>query len=294
MRDTMKTGVLLFVMLLFALAGPTLASGGTADRPNTGINTDAPFPVGVDPICGVRVTVYGSEPVNFYTGTRNPWGPPTIAADPLHPGYWTVTFGDPVSGPCFSRNDPIFKECGVFKGLHFGFYTDDPVVNYLNPSSSVWSSVGPPCVYFGPHGEVPCSGLTSHSVSGFGQIAILNANVSASASTAAIATTRVRIKAGAGAEGLSIRNVRIAVAPDVVPINSLGPCALQNLAWQNVQLADSVLPPSTPESGVGTLDVTIPDNILSQQGWAVMVYDVVDPATGNLLTTSTLDFPLNP
>ncbi|MFL6237428.1 MAG: hypothetical protein ACJ76N_30185 [Thermoanaerobaculia bacterium] len=77
----------------------------------------------------------------------------------------------------------------------------------------------------------------------------------------------------------------------MIAINDLGPCALKNLQWQNLQLADSVLPPSDGE--VGTLNVPIPDNILAQQGWAVMVYDVVDAATGEVLTTSTLDFPLH-
>jgi hypothetical protein len=33
--------------------------------------------------------------------------------------------------------------------------------------------------------------------------------------------------------------------------------------------------------------------VLAQQGWAVMVYDVLDAATGEVLTTSTLDFPLH-
>ena len=83
------------------------------------------------------------------------------------------------------------------------------------------------------------------------------------------------------------------ITPAAVPINNLGPCDLRDLAWQNVALANSTLPPSTPEGGVGSLDVPIPDNILSQKGWAVMTYDVVDPATGNVLTSSTLDFPLN-
>jgi hypothetical protein len=295
MRGTMKAGVLLSLMLLLALAGPVLASGGTAARPNTGINTDAPFPVGVDPICGIKITVYGSEPMNVYNGARMPaaWLPPIIVESPAGSGDWTITFGNTGPAACISRSDPRWWECGLFKGVHFGFYTNDSIVNYLNQDPNVWSPFGPPCVYFGPDGEtVPCTGLSSHAIQGFGQIAILNATASTSAGASA---ARVRVKTGlkAGAQGLKISNVRIAVVPDAVAINDLGPCALKDLAWQNVSLADSVLPPSTPEGGVGTLNVPIPDNILAQKGWAVMAYDVTDPATGNVLTSSTLDFPLN-
>jgi len=294
MHGKTKAGVPLFAMLLLAAAGPTLAtSGGAASsldpgtpapaaaRPNTGINTDGHFPPDVDPICGVRITVYGSQPVNFYTGGRNPWGAPVIAPG-TSPGSWTVTFGDPVSGPCFSRNDDIFKECGVFKGLHFGFYTDDPIVNLLNPNTGIWSNLGPPCVYFGPNGEVPCSGLSSHSTGnvGLGQVEIINASPNAAASAKDVG------------QALKIQNVRIAVAPDLVAINDLGPCALKNLQWQDVQLTESLLPAST-EGNPGTLTVKIPENIRAQSGWAVMVYDVTDLETGEVLTTSTLDFPLH-
>lgn len=299
MHGKTKLGAFLFAMLLPALAGTALAATvgtgpgptGPAQLPNTGINTDAHFPPGVDPVCGVRITVYGSKPVNFYTGGRMPaeWLPPDIVEDPPNSGYWTITFRDKVNGKCFDRNDPRWWECGVFKGIHFGFYTSDPVVNLLNPDSSVWSQVGPPCVFFTPNGEVPCTGLTSHGVHA-GQIAILNATPGAAAAAAAV-PTRDSVSADTGAQTLSIQNVRIAVAPDMVAINDLGPCAQQALAWQDVQLADSTLPPS--DGGVGTLNVPIPDNILAQQGWAVMVYDVVDSATGEVLTSSTLDFPLH-
>lgn len=290
MRGKMKVGVLLSVMLLPVLAGPTLASDGgavAAARPNTGINTDGHFPPGVDPICGLRITVYGSQPVNFYLGVRNPWGTPAIQQDPNNPGYWTVTFGDPVNGPCFDRDDDIFKECGVFKGLHFGFYTDDPIVNLLHPNPSIWSQVGPPCVYFGPNGEVPCTGLTSHSAAnaGLGQVQIINASPNLSAAARAVDET------SAGSRAFRIRNVRVAVSAEQVAINRLGPCDLQHLAWENVQLADSLLPAST-DKGAGTLNVTVPDHILGQQGWAVMVYDVTDPDSEEVLTTSTLTFPL--
>jgi len=298
MHGKTKLGAFLFAMLLPSLAGTALAAtvgtdpGSTAPAqlPNTGINTDAAFPPDASPICGLRITVYGSRPVNFYSGGRMPaeWLPPDIVEDPLHPGYWTITFRDKVNGRCFDRNDPRWWECGVFKGIHFGFYTDDPVVNFLNPDSSVWSQVGPPCVFFTANGEVPCSGLTSHGVHG-GQIAILNATPGAAAAAVAVAT-RDSVSAGAGAQGLSIQNARIAVVGDMVPINNLGPCDLQALPWQNLQLAETALPPS--DGGVGTLNVAIPENILNQRGWAVMVYDVVDSATGEVLTTSTLDFPL--
>lgn len=289
MRGKMKVGVLLSVMLLPLLAGPTLASDGgesTAARPNTGINTDCHFPSGVNPICGVRVTVYGSKPENFYLGTRNPWGAPKVEEDPNNPGYWTLTFGDPVKGPCFDRNSDIFKECGVFKGLHFGFYTDDPVVNLLNPNSSIWSQVGPPCVYFANGQEIPCTGLTSHSVpAGHRHVQVINA--SANLSAAARASDVV----SAGSRALRIQNVRIAVSAEQVAINRLGPCDLQDLAWAPMQLADNLLPASTDE-GAGTLDVTIPDHVLKQQGWAVMVYDVTSTESDEILTTSTLTFPL--
>lgn len=290
MRGTMKAGVLLSLLLLCALAGSVPAS---AALPNTGINSDCPFPVGVDPICGIQITVYGSRPVNFYTGARMPasWLPANIVETPVGSGNWTITYGNNPPATCISRSDPRWYECGVFKGVHFGFYSNDPVVNYLNPDSSIWSQLGPPCVYFGPHGEtIPCTGLTSHAAHGFGQIAILNAT--ASASTATSAATVRRVKAS-GPSGLRISNVRIAVVADAVAINNLGPCALRDLAWQNVALANSTLPPSTPEGGVGSLDVPIPDNILGQKGWAVMTYDVTDPLTGNVLTSSTLDFQLN-
>jgi hypothetical protein len=291
MRGTMKAGVLLSLPLLFALAGSAPVSAGAPALPNTGINSDCPFPVGVDPICGIQITVYGSKPVNFYTGARMPaaWLPPVIVETPVGSGNWTITYGNTGPAACIARNDPRWYECGVFKGVHFGFYSNDPIVNYLNPDSNVWSQFGPPCVYFGPHGEtIPCTGLTSHAAHGW-QVAILNATASASASASA---GMVRVKAGAG-QTLKISNVRIAVVPAPVAINNLGPCALKDLAWQNVALANSVLPASTPEGGVGSLDVPIPDNILGQKGWAVMTYDVTDPATGNVLTSSTLDFPLN-
>ncbi len=290
MRGTMKAGVLLSLLLLCALAGSVPAS---AALPNTGINSDCPFPVGVDPICGIQITVYGSRPVNFYTGARMPasWLPANIVETPVGSGNWTITYGNNPPATCISRSDPRWYECGVFKGVHFGFYSNDPVVNYLNPDSSIWSQLGPPCVYFGPHGEtIPCTGLTSHAAHGFGQIAILNATASASAATSAATVRRVK---ASGPSGLRISNVRIAVVADAVAINNLGPCALRDLAWQNVALANSTLPPSTPEGGVGSLDVPIPDNILGQKGWAVVTYDVTDPLTGNVLTSSTLDFQLN-
>jgi hypothetical protein len=287
MRGTMKAGVLLSLILLLALAGSARAA-----RPFTGINTDAPFPVSVDPICGIQITVYGSEPTNVYSGTRMPasWLPPVIS--PSGFGGWTITFGGTSSSDCISRSDSRWWECGVFKGVHFGFNTTDSVIQELNPNPNIWSQVGPPCVYFGPHGETtPCTGLTSHGIN-TNLIAIFN-NTASSGAGASAARVRVRAGVKSGAQGLKISNVRIAVVPDAVAINSLGPCALANLAWQDLPLADSVLPPSTPEGGVGTLNVPIPDNILSQTGWAVMTYDVTDPATGNVLTSSTLDFPLN-
>ena len=223
MRGTMKAGVLSSLMLLGALAGSLPVS---AALPNTGINSDCPFPVSVDPICGIQITVYGSKPVNFYSGARMPasWLPANIVETPVGSGNWTITFGNNPPATCIARNDPRWWECGVFKGVHFGFYSNDPVVNLLNPDSSIWSQLGPPCVYFGAHGEtIPCTGLTSHAAHGF-EIAILNATASAGGSAAA---GMVRIKAGGGQGGLRISNVRIAVVPAPVAINNLGPCALK-------------------------------------------------------------------
>src|SRR5947208_3304461 len=121
MRGTMKAGVLSSLTLLLSLAGPALAA-----LPNTGINTDCPFPVSVDPICGIQITVYGSQPVNFYAGARMPaaWLPPVIVETPVGSGNWTVTFGNNPPASCISRNDPRWRECGVFKGVHFGFYSN--------------------------------------------------------------------------------------------------------------------------------------------------------------------------
>jgi hypothetical protein len=295
MRNPMKAGVLLFVILLLVLTGAALAApatdpGALTARPNTGINSDCPFPASVDPICGIRITVYGSEPVNFYGGARMPW-PAVVQEIPLHSGHWTVTFGDPGPNPdptkCIARNDPRWTECGKFKGIHFGFYTDDPIVNLLSPNPSVWSHVGPPCVYFDSHGnEIPCTGLTSHSAAnaGQGQVAILNA-------ASNLAAARAGDGAKDGGQAFRIQNVRIAVASDIIPIDRLGPCDLQALNWEKIDLANDVLPAST-DQGPGTLNVTIPDHILSARGWAVMVYDVTDLETGEVLTTSTLDFPL--
>jgi hypothetical protein len=280
----MKAGVVLSLLLLPALAGSASAA---PTLPNTGINSDCSFPVSVDPICGIQITVFGSEPSNFYggPGTRMPaaWLPPVIT--PAGTGAWTITFGNTGPGACISRSDPMWKECGAFKGVHFGFYTTDPIVNLLNPDSNVWSDFGPPCVYFGPDGETtPCTGLTSHAAHGFGFIEIRNETASAAA--------RPTGNTKAGASGLTIKNVRMAVVADAVPINNLGPCALKALRWETVRLADSTLPASTPEGGIGTLSVPIPDDILGQKGWGVMTYDVADPETGNILSSSTLDFPL--
>jgi hypothetical protein len=287
MRGT-KAGVLLSLLLLPALASAAWA--GLPPLPNTGINSDCPFPVSVDPICGIQVTLFGSAPLNVYSGPRMPssWLPAHMVEYPT--GVWTITFGNTSTSACISRSDPRWTECGVFRGVHFGFYTTDPIVSYLNPDSNIWSQFGPPCVYFGPHGEtVPCTGLSSHAVHGNAAIiSIINDTPSASASSSSAI-----FHAKSGGAGLNIKNVRIAVVQDAVAINNLGPCALKDLAWQNVQLTDSVLPPSTPEGGIGTLNVPIPDNILSQKGWAVMTYDVTDPETGYVLSSSTLDFPLD-
>jgi hypothetical protein len=283
MRGT-KAGVLLSLLLLPALAGAARAA-----LPNTGINTDAPFPVSVDPICGIEITVFGALPSHFYggAGTRMPasWLPPVITGGS---GSWTITFGNSSHSACISRSDPMWWECGVFKGVHFGFDTTDPIVSHLNPDPTKWSQFGPPCVYFDSHGNrVSCTGLSSHGFNG-SLLAITNETASAGASSSSAI-----FHAKSGGTGLNIKNVRIAVVPDAVPINSLGPCALQDLKWEDVQLADSVLPPSTPEGGIGTLNVPIPDDILSQKGWAVVTYDVTDPVTGAVLSSSTLDFPLN-
>lgn len=292
MNGKMKVGVFLFAMPLLALAGPTLAATAPpppelASIPTTGINTDGYFPWYLDPICGFQVTVHGSRPSSFYNAGRNPWGAPVITAGPNN--TWILTFGNqnpnngPI-GPCFDRNNPIFKECGEFKGLHFGFYTDDSIINFLDQETGHWTQNGPACVYFGQNGQtVPCSGLSSHFV-GYvsqGHVGIVNGSVLAKA----------EVDAGVEPRAFKIQNVRMAVAADLVAINNLNPCDLNHLNWEQVTLADSLLPAST-DGKLGTLDVVIPERIRAQKGWAVMVYDVTDPETGELLTTSTLEFPI--
>jgi len=46
----------------------------------SGVNIDVPF--SLDTICGFQIVVVGEKPVNFYTGSRNPWGAPTVTEVP--------------------------------------------------------------------------------------------------------------------------------------------------------------------------------------------------------------------
>ena len=112
--------LLLIVLALVGLAPQ--AHAAVIQTP--GVNIDVPF--NDDPVCGFAIIVSAAQaPTNFYTGTRNPWGAPTVTQ--LGPGLWLLQFGGP-SGPCFPRS--LFFENGVFKGLHFGFHTSVTLVQF--------------------------------------------------------------------------------------------------------------------------------------------------------------------
>jgi hypothetical protein len=233
--------------------GPGPVNAGPAAQaflPNTGVNIDVPF--NDDPVCGFAIIVSAATaPQNFYTGTRNPWGAPTVTQ--LGPGLWLLQFGGP-SGPCFPRS--LFFESGVFKGLHFGFHTSLTLVQFQNS----------PCWVFGVNGSTPCSGITGHGVHDWG-VAVANDT----------------------AVALAVRNVQAAVSSNPIDINDLTRDDLDHLAWQSVRLESDIVPAGS-EGQPGTLPILIPDNLRGQKGWLVFSYDIGDPRSDKVFSTVTLEF----
>jgi hypothetical protein len=266
-----NASLFLFVLMLLTLSGMGLAAiagpgGGPSGPPAalpSGINTDVPFSIGT--ICGFQIVVTGEKPVNFYTGSRNPWGAPTVIEVPPGSHVWVVTYGGS-SGPCFSRNDPRFWQDGIvggtFLGLHFGFYTNDPIVNLIGSGS-----VNATCWLIGPGGTVVVGPpLTGHTVSGW-IINVQNAN----------------------AQGVALANAQLAVVPSEIPINSLTRSDLDRLSWQDVQLESNAVPGGSNEHP-GTLPISLP--LAGQKGWAVFSYSVLDAKSGDASSTVTLEFPI--
>lgn len=221
-----------------------------AALPNTGVNIDVPF--NDDPICGFAIIVSAAQaPTNIYMGTRNPWGAPTVIQ--LGPGLWLLQYGGP-SGPCFPRS--LFFEGGVFKGLHFGFHTPVTLVQFQNS----------PCWVFGLNGSTPCSGITGHSANGWA-FDVLNGNAAAAA----------------------VAHAEVASSPGPVDINILTRGDLDHLSWEPVRLESNVLPAAS-EGRPGTLRVDVPENLRGRGLWAVFSYDIVDPKSGKVSSTVTLQF----
>jgi len=273
MLRNVKNAALLFALLMLSLAGTGFAQGppasavgpaaGTATLalPPNGVNIDVPFTN--DPICGFQIIVHGKKPTNFYLGTRNPWGNPTVVEQPPGSSIWVLTWGSPL-GPCYSRNNPIFWDnSGHFLGLHFGFYTDDPLVNLLSSGGPVSAT----CWVFGLNTSFPGPPLTGHSTHGW-TVAVANANDVA----------------------LSVRNVQAAVSATQIPIDDLTRHDLGRLPWQPVRLADDYLPAGSNEAP-GTLSFDLPSSVQGQKGWIVVAYDVVDPANPKSYSTVTFEFP---
>jgi len=234
-----------------AINNPMVPVGGGGP----GVNIDVPF--SLDPICGFQIIVTSATaPTSFYNSGRNPWGAPTVVETPPGSGIWILTFGP---GPCFSHNDPRFFENGVFKGLHFGFWTNVTLVQFQ----------GAPCWLIGQTSSVPCTGITGHNAGG-GGVNVLNGN----------------------AQALALRNVEAAFSPSAIPINDLTRGAQERLPWQQVALSNNVVP-AVSEGRPGSLRLNIPENILSQKGFVVFNYDVTNEETGELLSTVTLEFDIS-
>lgn len=218
--------------------------------PNTGVNIDVPF--NDDPICGFAIMVTSATaPVNVYTGTRNPWGAPTVTQ--VGPNLWLLQFGGP-SGPCYPRS--LFFEGGVFKGLHFGFHTSLTLVQFQ----------GSPCWVFGVNGSTPCTGITGHGAGGWG-VNVLN--------DAAVA--------------VALNNVEVAISANPIDINDLTRGDLDHLSWEPVRLESNIVP-AAAEGRSGTLRVDVPEHLQGQEGWVVFSYDVTDPDTSRVFSTVTLEF----
>lgn len=265
MLRNVKNAALLFALLVLSVAGPSLAqiqpAGPALALPRSGVNIDVPF--SINPICGFQIIVHGQKPTNFYLGTRNPWGNPTVQELPPGSSIWVLTWGSP-SGPCYSRNNPIFWQNGKFLGLHFGFYTNDPLVNLLASSGSANAT----CWLFGLDSSIPGPKLTGHSVYGWG-VAVLNRNDAA----------------------VAVQNAQIAFSPNQIPIDGLTRSDLDALPWQPLAVTDNIVPGGSNDAP-GTLSIDFPASLLGQPGWGVVSYDIADPATGELQSTVTFEFPL--
>lgn len=236
------------LMIVLALAG--LAPQAHAAFIQTpGVNIDVPF--NDDPVCGFAIIVSAAQaPTNFYTGTRNPWGAPTVTQ--LGPGLWLLQFGGP-SGPCFPRS--LFFENGVFKGLHFGFHTSVTLVQFQ----------GSPCWVFGVNGSTPCSGITGHSSNG-GGIQVING----------------------GATAVALNNAAVALSRTQIEINDLTRDDLDHLSWEPLSLESNVVP-AAADGRSGTLWIGVPEHLQGQGGWVVFSYDVTDPKTSRVQSTVTLE-----
>ncbi|HEX4499509.1 MAG TPA: hypothetical protein VIE43_27805 [Thermoanaerobaculia bacterium] len=264
---------LLFVLLFFALSGMGLALIPPPPLPNA-FTTDviwlgpghADDP---DPLCGFQILIGGpTAPANFYTGPREPWGNPVVQASP--PGEWLMTYGGfgNLGAACYAHNDPRFWQNGIvggtFLGLHFGFYTTSPLLNYwaggIFPSATGWFL-----------------GMTDDDVVGAPPIVgfVLNHEVIDFTSS--------------NAASVKLGNVQLAFSASEIPIENLSRRDLTSLSWQNVSLASNVVPAGT-DSRQGTLAVPLP--LAGHKGWAVVTYSVLDPKLGTPTSTTTLEFPV--
>ncbi len=234
-------------------------------KPKSGVNIDVPFDL--DPICGFQITVRGSRPENFYTSGRNPWGNPAVLEVPPGSGIWQVTFGGQPPASCVRRDDPRFYHSdGRFLGLHFGFWTDDAIVNLIDSGQTG----GAPCWLIGENGSVPCTGITGHKVDRNRHfVDVINVT----------------------ARDFGVMNAQIAVAPGEIDINVLTRGELDSLPWEPLHLEDHFLPAAV-DGTAGELRLHIPEAIQGQPGYAVLSYDIADPVSLEVLTTVTLEFPL--
>ena len=253
----MKLATLMLVV--FFLAGSAEAkdlSGANRSQ----VNVDLPFTQ--DPICGFEIIVRSAvQPQSSYTGWHNPWGNPTIVQVSGTTDLWRVTFGGP--GPCFNRSESYWLTAEPptrFKGFHFGFYTD--VASFKLAG----------CWAFGLSADgmnftrSNCFRLLSHQVSAE-YLQLVNGTETALAAT----------------------NVQVAISGREIHINDLDRDYLPDLAWQELPLENNLLPAAV-EGTPGTLDLSIPDEILEQPGFVVVSYDVTDPETGELYSAVTLEF----
>jgi hypothetical protein len=270
MTRNVKSVVSLFALMILSLVGPGLAQirpANPVDQPaqalpsTSGVNIDVPFTS--DVICGFVIVVQGEKPVNFYLGTRNPWGNPVVTE--LFPGsnIWVITYGGP-NGPCFPRNNPIFWDSTHthFLGLHFGFYTTDPLVHLINSGTGVTAT----CWEIGLNGWIPGPPVTGHNLHGW-RFDVLNANAAA----------------------LDVRNAAFAVSPTQIPIDGLTRNDLGKLNWQSLSVRGGV--PAGSNDAPGVLTIDLPSSLQDQGGWGIVAYDVADPKTGQG-TTVTFEFPL--